>query len=260
MTIAMSGWQQLSGCASLRHDDVAEPVSWLPLPARGHPACRWLYHCFGLRDVELIAASAAGSTIFGGRSTRTELSSTSWSKPSRRHRDQAILPQAAERPVISSAGDRDSQAQELRRRQARDSSKRRAPSKPISQQSRRGVAPADTTRTTNEAHQVVMRSPFSLPTAGSATTSRSNRHRLSANQTLYHPRCRVSHMARGRRCPRLPADVALCCHQLQRLHRRGQTNGRPSLEQRKHCHGTSTVAVHVPGVVPLSDHVRPVDP
>jgi len=54
-----------------------------------------------MRDVELIAASAASSTIFGGRSTRTELSSTSWSKPPRRHRDQAILPQAAERLVIA---------------------------------------------------------------------------------------------------------------------------------------------------------------
>jgi hypothetical protein len=41
------------------HDDIAESVSWLPLPARGHPACVWLYHCFSLslRDVELILAA-----------------------------------------------------------------------------------------------------------------------------------------------------------------------------------------------------------
>jgi hypothetical protein len=31
-----------------------------------------------------------------------------------------------------------------------------------------------------------MRSPFSLPTAGSAATSSSNRHRFNANQTLKH--------------------------------------------------------------------------
>jgi hypothetical protein len=57
MTMAMPGWQQLPGpWQPARHDDVFEPVSWLPLPARGHPTCRWPYHCFSLslRDVRLI--------------------------------------------------------------------------------------------------------------------------------------------------------------------------------------------------------------
>jgi putative transposase len=42
-----------------RHDDVFEPVSWLPLAARGPPTCRWLDHCFSLslRDLELIVAA-----------------------------------------------------------------------------------------------------------------------------------------------------------------------------------------------------------
>src|SRR3984893_1130041 len=41
---------------------------------------------------------------------------------------------------------------------------------------------------------------------------------------------------------------------------RFQVNRGAYQRRRKHCHGTSTVAVHVPGVVPLSDHVGPVDP
>jgi putative transposase len=43
--------------------------------------------------------------------------------------------QAAEELAIRSAGDRDRQAQELRRRPARDPASRRAPPKPIPQQS-----------------------------------------------------------------------------------------------------------------------------
>jgi hypothetical protein len=41
------------------HDDLIKPVSRLPLPARGHRACRLAYHRFSLslRDVELILAA-----------------------------------------------------------------------------------------------------------------------------------------------------------------------------------------------------------
>jgi len=53
-----------------------------------------------------------------------------------RHRGQAVLPQIAEGLAVCSASDCDRQAQELRRRQAQDPAGRRAPSKPISQQSR----------------------------------------------------------------------------------------------------------------------------
>src|SRR5215472_1921054 len=46
------------------------------------------------------------------------------------------ISQAAEGLAIRSAGDRDRQAEELRRRPARDPAERRAPPKPIPQQSR----------------------------------------------------------------------------------------------------------------------------
>jgi hypothetical protein len=42
-----------------RHDDVFEPVSWLPLPPKVIQHAVWLYHGFSLslRDVELILAA-----------------------------------------------------------------------------------------------------------------------------------------------------------------------------------------------------------
>ena len=68
---------------------------------------------------------------------------------------KAVLPQAAERLAMRSAGHGERQAQELRRCEAQDPAECRAPSKPISQPSRRGLAPADTTtRTTDAALQV----------------------------------------------------------------------------------------------------------
>ena len=56
-------------------------------------------------------------------------------EPAQRGRRQAVLSQAAEGLAIRSAGHRDRQAEELRRRPARDPAERRAPPKPIPQQS-----------------------------------------------------------------------------------------------------------------------------
>jgi transposase-like protein len=43
----------------VRHADIAESISWLPLPAQVIQHAVWLYHCFSLslRDVELILAA-----------------------------------------------------------------------------------------------------------------------------------------------------------------------------------------------------------
>jgi DDE domain len=110
---------------------------------------------------------------------------------------QAVLPQIAEGLAIYSAGDRDGQAQELCRRQARDPTERRASSKPVSQQSRRGVAPADTTtRTTDEALQVsasraaLSLQPQSDPQPLPAPPSSAQCQRASCGS-----RRRLSHMA-----------------------------------------------------------------
>ena len=48
--------RDVAGC---EHDDITEPVSRLPLPARVIEHAVWLYHCFSLslRDVELILAA-----------------------------------------------------------------------------------------------------------------------------------------------------------------------------------------------------------
>ena len=68
---------------------------------------------------------------------------------------QALLPQAAEGPAVCPICDRDRQAQEPRRCEARDPAGRGAPAKPLSQQPGRGVAPADpATRPTDAAVQV----------------------------------------------------------------------------------------------------------
>src|ERR1700676_1467539 len=60
---------------------------------------------------------------------------------------------------------------------------------------------------------------------------------------------------------RLPADAALHARQLQRFQGQDRIDCRtPLKQQRKHTYGTSLVTIHVSDVVPLSDHVGPVDP
>src|SRR5215471_4825434 len=57
-------------------------------------------------------------------------------EPAQRDRGEAVLSQAAEGLAIHSAGDSNRQAQELRRRPARDPAERRASPKPMPEQSR----------------------------------------------------------------------------------------------------------------------------
>ena len=84
-------------------------------------------------------------------------------KPAQHEGGQAVLPQAAPWLAIRAEGNRNGQAQELRRREAHDPAPCRAPAKQVPEQPDRGVASADaTTRAADAAVQVSTSRPAFL--------------------------------------------------------------------------------------------------
>ncbi len=81
----------------------------------------------------------------------------------RRDANAALLQTASEGVAIRPAGDRDRQAEELWRRSASTASRRRAPTKPISEQSGREFASADATTREADATVQIVRTSARLP-------------------------------------------------------------------------------------------------
>jgi hypothetical protein len=133
---------------------------WCPYPGV-HPSI-WKPHmpvtggrCRGSGEfadsIRCSSGSRASCIISDARSTRTGMGSTSWCKAGAVPKQPNASSANCSRPAVCSAGYRDGQAQKLRRRQTRYPARCRASTKPLSQQSRRGLAPANTTTRTAEA-------------------------------------------------------------------------------------------------------------
>ena len=84
-------------------------------------------------------------------------------RPARCQRREALLQAAAEGSAIRPASDRDRQAAELWRRSASTTSRRRAPTKPISEQSGRELASADAPTRAADATVQIVRTSARLP-------------------------------------------------------------------------------------------------
>ena len=85
------------------------------------------------------------------------------SGPARCQRREALLQAASEGFAVRPAGDRDRQAAELWCRSASTASRRRAPTKPISEQSGRELASADATTRAADATVQIVRTSAGLP-------------------------------------------------------------------------------------------------
>src|SRR5215213_7899597 len=121
---------------------------------RPRPGDKW-----HLDEVFIRIRGKAPLPLAGGRPARHR-ARRSGPEPAQCQGGQALLQEVAEGVTVRASCRRDRQAQELRRGEARDPARGRAPPEPVLEQPRRGLAPADaTTRTADAAVQVTAAGP-----------------------------------------------------------------------------------------------------